>query len=95
MKSKLFLGLTFGAILLGGNIFAATKSALTIQEAEKIALGKAKGEIEKEDAVEKGKKVTYSFFIKGEGDVVTHVLVNEKGKVIRVADETPEMAKVK
>lgn len=95
MKSKLFIGLFVGTVLLGVNVFAAAKPPMTLQQAEQVALSKVNGEIEKEDAVEKNNKTTYSFFIKRSGDVVTHILVNEKGKIVRIADETPEMAKVK
>ena len=95
MKSKLFISLFVGTILLGGNIFATAKPLLTLQQAEQVALSKVNGEIEKEDAVEKHNKTIFSFFIKRSGDVVTHILVNEKGKIVRIADETPEMAKVK
>lgn len=95
MKTKLFLGLILATLVFGGSVFAAVKPPISLEQAQEIALKRANGEVEKADTVEKHNKPIYSFFIKESGDITTHVLVNEKGKIIRVADETPETAKIK
>jgi uncharacterized membrane protein YkoI len=95
MKAKLFIGLTLATLVFAGNIFAGTKPKITMQQAQEIALKRVSGEVELSDTVTKHKKPVYSFFIKESDGVTAHVLVNDKGKVKRVADETPENAKIK
>ena len=95
MKMKLFLGLTLATMVLSGNIFAAAKSKITMEQAQEIALRRVSGEVELSDTIEKHKKPVYSFFIKESDGVTTHILVNDKGKIKRIAAETPETAKIK
>lgn len=96
MKTKLFLGLTLATLIFSGNLFAAVKPAITFEQAQEIALKRIKGgEVEKSDTVQKHNKPVYSFFIKDSDGIMTHILVNEKGKIIRLADETPDSATVK
>ena len=70
--------------------FAASKRPITLEQAQKIALKRING-----GDVEKHNKPVYSFFIKESDGVMTHILVNEKGKIVRFVDETPETAKIK
>lgn len=96
MKTKLFLGLTLATMIFGGSVFAAAKPTITQEEAQTIALKRVNGgDVEKAETVKKHNKSIYSFFIKDSNGIMSHVLVNEKGKIIRVADESPETAKVK
>ena len=95
MKTKLFLGLALAATVCGGNVFAASNRKITMERAQEIALKRVAGEVEQADTVTKHGKQTYSFFIKEQNGVTTHVLVSEKGKIKRVADETPAAAKIK
>ena len=82
-------------MVLSGNIFAAVKPKVTMEQAQEIALKRISGEVEQSDMVKKHNKPTYSFFIKKSDGVTAHVLVNEKGKIKRIADETPATAKIK
>jgi len=95
MKTKLFLGLALSTIVLGGSVLAAPKSKITMEQAQEIALKRVSGEVEQADAVKRHKRETYSFFIKQSDGVTAHVLVSEKGKIKRLADETPATAKIK
>jgi len=95
MKTKLFLGLIFATMVFSGNIFAAPKSKITMEQAQEIALKRINGEVEQADMVNRRNKPVYSFFIKESDGVTAHVLVNDKGKITRVADETPSTAKIK
>lgn len=95
MKTKLFLGLIFATMVFSGNIFAAPRSKITMEQAQEIALKRINGEVEQADMVKRHNKPVYSFFIKESDGVTAHVLVNDKGKIKRVADETPSTAKIK
>jgi uncharacterized membrane protein YkoI len=95
MKTKLLIGLILATSVFGGNIFAAAKPKITIEQAQEIALKKVSGEVEQSDTVGKRNKPVYSFFIKESDGVTAHVLVSEKGKIKRIADETPATAKIK
>ena len=66
-----------------------------MERAQEIALKRINGEVQQADTVTKHSKQTYSFFIKKPDGVTTHVLVSEKGKIKRVADEMPAAAKIK
>ena len=46
MKSKLFLGAVLTVILIGGNIFAAGKPKVTMEEAQAVALKRIPGTVE-------------------------------------------------
>jgi uncharacterized membrane protein YkoI len=83
------------ATVLSGSIFAAPKSKITIEQAQEIALKRVNGEVEQSDTVKKHNKPVYSFFIRESDGVTAHVLVSEKGKIKRLADETPAAAKIK
>jgi uncharacterized membrane protein YkoI len=95
MKTKLFLGFMLAATIFGGSVLAAPRSKITMERAEEIALKRVSGEIERADTVTRHNRPTYSFFIKKSDGVTTHVLVNEKGRIKRLADETPATAKVR
>jgi len=95
MKTKLFLGLIFATMVFSGNIFAAPRSKITMEQAQEIALKRINGEVEQADMVKRHNKPVYSFFIKESDGVTAHILVNDKGKIKRVADETPSTAKIK
>lgn len=95
MKTKLFLSLILAMLLCGANVFAATKAKITMEEAQGIALKRVSGDVEQTDTVMRHKKPLYSVFIKKSDGVTAHVLVNDKGKIKRVADETPATAKIK
>ena len=95
MKTKLFLGLMLAATVFSGSIFAAPKPKITMERAQEIALRRVSGEVEKSDTVTKHNKATYSFFIKKSNGVTAHVLVNDKGKIKRIADEKPSKSKIK
>ena len=95
MKTKLFLGFTLAATVFSANIFAAPKSKISMEQAQEIALRRVGGEVAQADTVERHKKPVYSFFIMKSSGVTAHVLVSEKGKIKRVADETPATAKIK
>jgi len=95
MKTKLFLGLILVTTVLSANIFAAPKSKITMEEAQEIALKRVSGEVEQADTVKRHNKPVYSIFIKKSDGITEHVLVNDKGKIKRLADETPATAKVK
>ncbi len=95
MKTKLFIGLALVTLIFAGNIFAGTKTKITMEEAQTIALKRVSGEVEQSDTVNKHHKPVYSIFIKESDGITAHVLVNDKGKIKRIADETPENAKVK
>lgn len=95
MKTKLFLGLTLATMILSAGIFAAPKSKITIEQAQAIALKRVSGEVELADMVTRHNKPLYSIFIKESDGVTAHVLVDDKGKIKRVADETPATAKIK
>ncbi len=95
MKTKLFIGLILATLAFGGNIFAATKPKITMEQAQAIALKRVNGEIEQAATVGKNSKPLYSFFIKESDGITAHVLVNDKGQIKRVADETPATAKIK
>ena len=94
MKTKLLIGLILTTLIFAGNIFAGTKTQITQAQAQKIALKRVNGEVERSETIEKHNKPLYSFFIKDAEGVTTHVLVSEKGKIKRIADETPATAKV-
>lgn len=100
MKTKLFVVLTLAATVFAGNIFAAPrskmpKSRITMEQAQEIALRRVSGEVEKSDTIKRRKKEFYSFFIKESNGVTAHVLVNDRGKIKRVTDETPARARIK
>ena len=95
MKTKLFLVLILATALLSTNVFAAPKSKITMAQAQEIALKRVGGEVEQADTVTRHKKEIYSFFIKKPNGATMHVLVSEKGKIKRVAEETPAAAKIK
>ena len=95
MKMKLFLGLALAAFVFGGNVFAASNRKITLERAQEIALQRVGGEVERADMVKRHNKSTYSFFIKKSDGVTAHVLVSEKGRIKRVADETPATAKIR
>ncbi|HEY8561239.1 MAG TPA: PepSY domain-containing protein [Pyrinomonadaceae bacterium] len=95
MKTKLFLSLTLAAIGMSGDIHAAPNRKVTVERAREIALGRVGGEIERADTVTRHKKPVYSFFIRKSDGGTAHVLVSEKGRIKRVADETPATAKIK
>ena len=95
MKSKLFLGFALAAMILSANVFAVPKSKITMEQAQEIALKRVSGEVELADTVKRHKKPVYSFFIKKSDGGTAHVLVNENGKIKRIADETPATAKIK
>ena len=82
-------------LILSANLLAAPKSKVTMQQAEEIALKRVGGGVEQADTIEKHNKSVYSFFIRESDGVTAHVLIDEKGKIKRVADETPSTAKVK
>ena len=95
MKTKLFLGFALAAMILSANVFAAPKSKITMEQAQEIALKRVSGEVEQSDTVKRHNKPLYSIFIKESDGVTAHVLVNDKGKIKRIADETPATAKIK
>jgi uncharacterized membrane protein YkoI len=96
MKTKLFLGFSLATLVLSGSVLAAPKPKVTMDQAQAIALKRVGGgEIIQADTIEKHHNTIYSFFIKENGDVTAHLLVNDKGKIKRFVDETPETAKVK
>jgi len=95
MKTKLFLGLMLAATVFSANIFAAPKPKITMEQAQEIALRRVSGEVEQSDMVKRHNKPTYSFFIKKSNGVTAHVLVNDRGKIKRIADENPSTAKIK
>lgn len=95
MKTKLFLSLALATLVFGGNIFAASKNKVTLEEAQAIALKRANGEVIQANTIDKKNKTLYSFFIKEPSGLTTHIVVNEKGKIKSFVDETPETAKVK
>lgn len=95
MKTKLFLGLILATTVLSGNIFAAPKSKITMEQAQEIALKRISGEVEQSDTIKWHKKPVYSIFIKESNGVTAHVFVSEKGKIKRFVAETPSMAKTK
>jgi len=95
MKTKLFLSLAFAATVLSGSILAAPGPKITRERAQEIALKRVSGEVEQADTVTRHKKPVYSFFIRTAGGATSHVLVSERGKIKRLADETPATAKIK
>ena len=95
MKTKLFLGLTLAAFVLSGNILAARKAKITLEQAQEIALKRVRGDVEQADTVKRHNREVYSFFIKKSNGATAHVLVSDKGRIKRIADETPATAKIK
>lgn len=83
------------ATMFSASVFAAPKSKITMERAQEIALKRVKGEVKQADMVKRHNKPVYSFFIKEPDGVTAHVLVSEKGKIKRIADETPATAKIK
>jgi uncharacterized membrane protein YkoI len=95
MKTKLFLSLALAAAG-GGNVFAAPARKITMERAQEIALQRVGGEVEQAAMVKRRyHKPAYSIFIKKSNGVTAHVLVSEKGRIKRVADETTATAKIK
>ena len=83
------------ATVFSANIFAAPKPKITMERAQEIALKRVSGEVEKSDMITKHNKATYSFFIRKSNGVTAHVLVNDRGKIKRIADEKPSKSKIK
>jgi len=82
-------------MVFSANVFAAARPKITMEQAQQIALKRVSGEIEQAETVNQHKKAVYSIFIKESDGVTAHILVNDKGKIKRVADETPATAKIK
>ena len=93
MKTKLFLGLTLAMMIFAGNIFAAPKPKITMEQAREIALKRVGGEIEESDTVKKHNKSYYSFTVRKTNGVTTQVLVSEKGKIEQIKNEKPVKGK--
>lgn len=78
MKTKLFLGAILTVIVVGGNLFAATKpKKITIEEAQTIALKRISGTVESSLA----EKKDYLFVIRGDDGIKRDVYVSDNGKV--------------
>jgi uncharacterized membrane protein YkoI len=95
MKTKLFLSLALAVVVCASGVFAAPKSRVSMEQAQAIALKRVSGEVEQADTVQRHKKSLYSIFIKRANGVTAHVLVNERGKIKSVRNETPATAKIK
>lgn len=82
MKSKLFLGAILTVFLVGGNIFAAGKPKVTMEQARAIALKRIPGTVQ---SFAIHKKVS-SFEILAADGIKTNVIVSGKGKIKLLAD---------
>lgn len=88
------------ATVFSANIFAApkpkmSKSKVTMEQAQEIALRRVSGEVEQSDTVTRHKKPAYSFVIKKSNGATTHVLVNENGRIKSVTNEKTSKSKIK
>lgn len=98
MNSKLLLGTLAATVFLSGGVMAKTaaKPKITLEQAQTVALKRINGTIEQADAVTERGKERYSIFVQQPNGVTTHEIISaKKGKILRLAVETPATAKIK